>query len=606
MNNNNIIVWSNVDWQISKKRITRYQSRIFKASKENNLRKVKALQKFVINSLDAKLLAVKRVTTENRGSKTAGIDKNTYISDKEKSLLVSQLRIDGKSNPIRRIFIPKTGKSEMRPLGIPTLKDRAKQYLVLLALEPEWEARFEPNSYGFRPGRSCHDAVRAIFDHLKLGRNKPNFNKYVLDADITGCFDNISHSYLLEKLNTLPEIRTQVQSWLEAGITKEYLSADKYNLVPVNRLGTPQGGIISPFLANVALHGLETYLKEWISNKPMNFEYLKTGKKNYLSKRSKMTSLGVIRYADDFVIIHKDLAILEESKLELENWLNKTSKLRLNPDKTKTKIICSDKGFTFLGFRFINIVRNQKKRIKIYPEQSAVKNLTTKVGVITRKNRAISSYDLIKMLRPIIIGWGNYYSICECSSIFHKVDSNIFGMLRAWVFRRDRRNNREEIKEKYFPSNKTYVFRNVEHKDNWIFSGQTKLKNNKTKNIHLPRLQWIKSTNYVKVIGSSSVYDGNNAYWASRSLKYGNWSPSQRKLLKGQRGKCNWCNSNIILNEFVEIDHIIPISQGGKDNYKNLQLLHKQCHIEKTSNDRKSMSKTEIKIESKTNHNNFK
>lgn len=593
MSNNNLIVWSKVNWQLVRKRITRYQYRIFKASKENNSRKVKSLQKFVINSLDAKLLAIRRVTTENRGSKTAGIDRVTYISDIEKSLLLSKLRIDGKAKPIIRTFIPKPGRVEMRPLGIPTLEDRAKQFLVLLALEPEWEAKFEPNSYGFRPGRSCHDAVIAIFEHLKLGRNKPNFKKFVIDADIKGCFDNINHDYLLEKLNTLPEIRLQIKSWLEAGITKDYLSADKYNLIPANRLGTPQGGIISPFLANVALHGLETYLKTWISDRPMDVEYLKTGNPNYLSKRSKMSSLGIIRYADDFVVIHKDKVVLEEAMIEIENWLNKTSKLRLNPDKTK--IICSDNGFTFLGFRFINIVRNQKKRIKIYPEKSALKNFTTKVSNIIKKNRAISSYDLIQMLRPIIIGWGNYYSVCECSSTFHKVDSDIFGMLRTWVFRRDRRNNREQIKEKYFPSNKTYIFRNVEHKDNWILCGQKKLNNNLTKTIHLPRLQWINSRNHIKILGIASIYDGNNAYWAKRILKYGNWSPTQRKLLKAQNGKCNWCDNSIILNEYVEIDHIIPISQGGKDIYKNFQLLHKQCHIEKTGNYLISMSKTKLK-----------
>lgn len=584
--NNNHIVWSNIEWHKVRKRITRYQTRIFKASKENNSRKVKALQKFVINSLDAKLLAVKRVTTENKGSKTAGIDKITYISNKEKSLLVSNLRIDGKANPIMRQYTPKPGKSEPRPLGIPTLKDRAKQYIILLALEPEWEAKFEANSYGFRPGRSCHDAVSAIFGHLKLGRNKSNFKKYVLDADIKGFFDNIDHNYILEKLKTLPEIKAQVDSWLKAGITNDYLRADKYNLVPINRLGTPQGGIISPFLANVALYGLETHLKEWISNKSIT-EHLTTGKLNYISKRDKIRSLGIIRYADDFVITHKDPLILEEAKLIIEDWLLKTSKVRLNQDKTK--IICSDNGFTFLGFRFINVIRNQKKRIKIYPEKSACKNLIKKIGNITTTNRAISTYDLIQILRPIIIGWGNYYSISECSSTFHKIDRDIFGIIRSWVFRRDRRNNRTFIKEKYFPSNKTYTFRNTKHKDNWILCGQNKLKNNQIKNVHLPRLQWIKSKTHAKILGNASIYDGNNAYWALRSSKYGNWSPTQRKLLNIQKGICNWCDTPIILNDVVEIDHVIPISQGGKDIYINYQLLHKHCHIEKTSNDLKSI-----------------
>lgn len=585
MNNNNI-VWNNIKWHKVNKRIIRYQTRIFKASKENNLRKVKSLQKFVINSLDAKLLAVKRVTTENKVSKTAGIDKITYISNKEKSLFVSNLRIDGKANPTMRTFIPKSAKYEMRPLGISTLKDRAKQYLVLLALEPEWEAKFEANSYGLRPGRSCHDAVSAILEHLKLGINKPNFKKYVLNANIKDLFYNIDHNYLLEKLNTLPEIRTQVHFWLKAGIINNYFSANKYNLIPENKLSTPQGGIISSLLANVALHGLETHLKKWIYNKSIT-DYLTTGKRNYVSKYDKIKSLGIIRYADDFVLIHKDRIILEEATKITEDWLFKISKVRFNFDKTK--IVCSDNGFSFLGFRFINVIRNKNKRIKVYPEKAAVKSLITKIGNITRTNRAISTYDLIQMLRPIIIGWGNYYSVSECSSTFHKIDQDIFGITRSWVFRRDRRNNRTFIKEKYFPSNKTYIFRNNKHKDNWILCGQKKLKNNQIQNVHLPKLQWIKSKTHIKILGNASIYDDNNAYWASRSLKYGNWSPTQRKLLNSQKGKCNWCDIPIILNDIVEVDHIIPISQGGKDIYKNYQLLHKHCHIEKTKSDLKSI-----------------
>jgi RNA-directed DNA polymerase len=164
----------------------------------------------------------------------------------------------------------------------------------------------------------------------------------------------------------------------------------------------------------------------------------------------------------------------------------------------------------------------------------------------------------------------------------------IFGMIRSWVFRRDRRNNRSYIKEKYFPSNKTYTFRNIEHQDNWILYGEEKDKNDKLKTIFLPRLQWIKIKRHVKITGDAFVFDANNAYWANRSLKYGNWSPTQRKLLKIQSGVCRWCIQRIILNETVEIDHIMPISQGGSDKYTNLQLLHKQCHIEKTNTDNKS------------------
>jgi RNA-directed DNA polymerase len=568
---NSKIAWGNVDWQSVNKRITRYQERIYKSSKENNRNKTRFLQKQIINSLDAKLLAVKRVTTENKGRKTAGIDKLSYKTDVEKSLLVDELRVDGKASPIKRIYIPKPETVEKRPLvgNLTTISDRAKQYIILLALEPEWEARFEPNSYGFRPGRSCHDVVQAIYQQLKLGRNKTDFKNYVLDADIKGCFDNINHDYLLDKLDTLPEIRKQVKSWLEAGITEDYLSANKYSLVPANRLGTAQGGIISPFLANVALHGMENHLKQWISEVPSKIEYLSSGKRNYPSKRSKMSALGVIRYADAFLVIYKDKETLLEIKNELQKWLNTISGLELN--ESKTSIVCADNGFSFLGFRFINVMRHGKKRIKIYPDTSSIKSILQRVGEIIQNNKAVSSDELIKMLRPVIIGWGNYYSTCECSSTFSKVENRIYGMLRAWVFRRDRRNSRSIIKENYFPSGQTYTFRNVKHHDNWVLFGKTKDKNNETKTTFLPHLQWVKSRRHVQVLGNSSVYDGKNAYWALRSQKYGNWSPTQRKLLKLQNGICSFCKSKILFDELIEVDHIKPISQGGKGTYSHLQ-----------------------------------
>jgi RNA-directed DNA polymerase len=498
----NLIVWKNIDWQLVNSRIDRYQRRIYKASNENNERKIKFLQKKLINSLDARLLAVRRITTENKGKSTAGIDNKLYNTDSKKVSLTEKIHIDGKANPIKRVLISKPGRSEKTPLGIPTIEDRAKQFIVLLALEPQWEAKFEPNSYGFRPGRSCADAVVAIFGHLRVGKNKDNFNKYILDADLKGCFDNIDHSYLLNKLNTLPELKTQIKAWLEAGIINNDMS---YQIPSKNNIGTPQG--ISPFLANVALHGMETHLKEWIASRPST-----SGKS--MSNRDKMNELGIIRYADDFLIIHRNKKTILDAKTEIEQWLSKTSKLELNTNKTD--IISSKEGFRFLGFRFINVKRNNKMRIKIYPDKESVKNVTLKIGNILRTNRAISSYDLIQIIRPIIVGWCNYYCISECNETFSTLNHKTYLMLRTWVFRRDKRHGKHTVKEKYFTS-KTYTFRGKIYNDNWVLNGK-KMINGHLKTNFLPKFTWTESQRHIKVRPYASIFDGNHEY-DNRTLK---------------------------------------------------------------------------------------
>ena len=459
----NSIAWKNIQWSLVQKRITKLQQRIFKLSKETKKEKVIFLQKILINSLDAKLLAVRRVTSETCGRKTTDIHNKLYNTDEKKIKLVKKIKIDGKATPIKKVYIPKSGKTKKSTLGISIIEDRAKQYLLLLALEPEWEAHFEPNSYGFRPGRICHDAVISIFGHIKLGNKKLNFNKYILEADLKGCFNNISHQYIINKLNTTKQFQTQIKAWLKMGIIEQ----GTLKLTPPNKIGTPQGGIISPFLANVALHGMEEHLKNWITTLP---EY-------GTSKQNRKKQLGIIRYVDYVVIIHKNKYIIEDAKVELSKWLKETSKLELN--KTNTSITCSTEGFSFLGFKFINIKRHNRMRAKIYPEKSAVINVTKKIGNILRLNRAISSYDLILMLKPIITRWCNYYSISECSQTFNKLDNLLYQMLRSWVFRRDKLNNRSKIKEKYFPSGYTYTYKGITHNDNWVFTGKKRLKNDK-------------------------------------------------------------------------------------------------------------------------------
>ena len=222
--------WNTVNWVKVQRNVYKLQKRIYRASSEGNIIKVKQLQRLLLASRNARLLAVRKVTQDNRGKKTAGVDGRTALAPKQRQQLVDEMELTGKVSPIRRIWIPKPGKQKKRPLGIPTIADRAKQALVKAALEPEWEAKFEKNSYGFRPGRSSQDAIQAIFGAIHRKQ------AYVLDADISGCFDNINHQKLLDKLQTYPKLRRLIKSWLKAGIVDE-------NIFHSNERGTPQGGL---------------------------------------------------------------------------------------------------------------------------------------------------------------------------------------------------------------------------------------------------------------------------------------------------------------------------------------------------------------------------
>jgi len=572
-----IPAWKDINWSLTDKRIFRYQTRIYKAARDGNISKVKCLQKRLLKSPDAKLIAVRRVTTLNKGKTAPGIDGQIYVTDIEKIKLVKRLRLDGKALPIRRVYIPKPGKSEKRPLGIPTVGDRAKQALCKLALEPEWEARFEINSYGSRPGRNCQDAMEAIFTSLRNHSNDKGYHKYVLDADISKCFDQIDHTYLLEKLNTLPEIEAQVKAWLKAGIMEEFSKTKQWNDIPENQKGTPQGGIISPLLSNIALHGMEEHMKDWICTKP---SFAKTNKYSKIAKRK---SLSIIRYVDDFVIIHKDENIIREAKAEISKWLWDGPRLVLSEEKTAIRN--TNKSFDFLGFTCITITRGSSTRAKIYPSRLSQARLLLKVRQIVINNRNASSYNLINLLRPVIIGWANYFRFSECSSIFSKLTHLIFQKLRAWVFRRDTRNGKKEVKQRYFPSNKTYLFDGTKHQDNWVLHGKQLGKLEIGKENWLPHLSWVKSRKWVKILGDYSPYNGDNLYWGKRTINKGTWNIRQRKLIKSQKGCCPYCKTPFLIDSVVEIDHIIPSSKGGKDVYSNLQLLHKHCHILKTRED---------------------
>lgn len=566
------ITWNDIDWPRLNSYVRKVQNQIYKARKNGDIGRVHKLQKLLVRSIAAKLIATHRVTTLNKGRHTAGIDGTILSKPEQKLKLALSLSLDGKALPIRRVWIPKPGKQEKRPLGIPVIQDRAKQQLARLALEPEWEAIFEPNSYGFRPGRGCHDAIEAIFLNLYGGTPK-----WVFDADIKKCFDKIDHNALLQKLHTFPKMQQQVKAWLKAGVMEGYANSLKPNEILETTMGTPQGGVISPLLANIALHGLENHLLEFVAELP-----IKPHPGANRGKVAKKKALGVVRYADDFVLIHRNKEILKLCIAETHKWLA-TVGLEISEEKSTLKD--TRNGFKFLGF-LITVVRkptvgNYKVKIQASPEKQ--KALLAKVKEIVQKFRSISSYDLIRMLRPIILGWANYYKYCECKDTFLSLTDKIFRKIRAWVFRRDTRNGRRFVKQRYFPSGKIHKFDGSTHKDNWILVGKKKLKGGIIKENFLPHIVWVKSKKHVKVKGNESPFS-NSIYWAVRSAKYSPYSTRITKLLKKQNQKCTWCKKPFTAFDSSnwEVDHMVPKSKGGTDFYSNLQLLHKQCHIEKT------------------------
>lgn len=569
---NTSITWNEIQWVKTQKIVRKVQYRIYKAARFGDKKRVHWLQKWLINSTAAKLLAVRTVTTLNKGRRSVGIDKFKVTTPQAKLRLALNLSLDGQAKPIRRVWIPKPGKTELRPLGIPVIEDRAKQALAKLALEPEWEAVFEPNSYGFRPGRSAFDAIEAIF--LNMHSNTP---KWVYDADIRKCFDTIDHNALLDKLGTFPLMRKQISAWLKAGVMEGYANAEGFSEVLATEAGTPQGGIISPLLANVALHGLENHLLDFVGKLP-----LKPHPGSNPGSNAKKKALGVVRYADDFVLIHRNRKILDLCVIEARKWLM-TVGLVISEEKSAVRD--GREGFQFLGFQIIQVrkLKVGKYKVKIHPSRKSQEKLLTKVKDILDRNKSASSYNLILKLRPVILGWANYFKYSECKKDFSTLTHKIFQKVRAWVFRRDTRNGRRVVKETYFPRGKSYQFDGSLHFDNWILNGKKKLDSGFVDETYLPHIVWVKSLKHVKVRGDFSPYMGG-VYWAIRSAKYSPYPLRVRTLLIRQDQKCSICKGKF--SEFDsatwEVDHIIPRSKGGKDVYKNLQLVHKACHEAKT------------------------
>jgi RNA-directed DNA polymerase len=555
------IQWRDISWKKLECRVFKLQKRIYQASSRGDVKVVRKLQKTLLRSWSAKCIAVRRVTQDNTGKKTAGVDGVKSLSPEARLKLVKRLKPEGKSRPTRRVWIPKPGTQEKRPLGIPTMYDRALQALVKMALEPEWEARFEPNSYGFRPGRGAHDAIEAIFNAI---RYKP---KHVLDADISKCFDQINHSALLQKVNTFPTLRRQIKAWLKSGVVDDGLLIQTIE-------GTPQGGVISPLLANIALHGMEYRIKQFAETLPGE-------------KRANKSAISLVRYADDFVILHENIEVIQKCQQIITDWLKELG-LELKPSKTKISHTLSEIngncGFNFLGFNIRQIPLGKCHTGKnthgkplgfktlITPGKEEIKSHSYKTGKIIEKLKTVPQEKLIVILNPIIMGWANYYATSECSKVFKRLDHIVFGQLWAWANRRHPNKNKKWIRHKYWKTvgENNWTFRAGD--DGCILNSHTK----------------VKSIKHVKVQDTKSPYDGDWIYWVSRMGKHPQAPSKLSKMLQEQKGKCAQCGHYFKDGDILEIDHIIPRHLGGKDKYENFQILHRHCHDVKTADDLKA------------------
>lgn len=403
---------SEVDWQKIHEEVRRLQVRIAKATQEGRWGKVRVLQRLLTHSHSGRMLAVKRVT-ENRGKNTPGVDGEIWKTPAAKSRGVESLRRHGyQPSPLRRVYIPKSN-GKKRPLGIPTMKDRAMQALWKLALEPVAETTADPNSYGFRPERSTADAIEQCFTILA----RSDAVEWILEGDIRGCFDNISHEWLLENI---PMDRAILQKWLKAGFIDE-------NTFYATEDGTPQGGIISPVLANMALDRLEKTLHARFGG----------------SKRSQY-KVHVVRYADDFIVTGTSKEILETEVQPVVEQFMSTRGLELSQEKTRITHI--EKGFDFLGQN----VRKYNGKLLIKPSKKNVKAFLGKVRKVVKANKTALQRNLILLLNPIIRGWAQYHRHAVASKTFAMVDHRIWRALWLWSKRRHPNKSAQWITAKYF------------------------------------------------------------------------------------------------------------------------------------------------------------
>ncbi|WP_175981080.1 group II intron reverse transcriptase/maturase [Burkholderia sp. BCC1630] len=532
--------WHDVDWRRVERNVRGMQIRIAKATREGDWRRVKALQRMLTRTLSAKLYAVRRVT-QNQGARTAGVDRELWDTPESRWEAVGKLKRRGyKPLPLRRVFIPKAN-GKLRPLGIPTMRDRAMQALYLQALEPVSESTSDPNSYGFRINRSTADAMSQLFVSLAQKASA----QWVLEADIKGCFDYINHDWLV---NHVPMDKGILRKWLKAGlIYKGQLQATE--------AGTPQGGIISPTLANVTLNGLE---RELAGHLNATFGIV----------RAKRLKVRVVRYADDFVITGTSQEVLES---DVKPWVEAFLAQRgLQLSEEKTRIVHINDGFDFLGWNF----RKYTGTLLIKPSKKNVQTFYRKVEETISGNKAAKQESLILLLNPMLRGWVQYHSPVVAKQAYTRMEHLVIKRLWRWSKRRHPNKGKDWVKRKYF---------HTVGNRNWVFAAPTVREDGSKGLLEMYQLSGTEIRRHKKVRGDFNPFDPMMEQYSEELRQERMWNSMRYRkqwasLYMSQSGCCAHCGCALTDETGWHDHHLEYRMHGGSDSLSNRVLLHPDCH----------------------------